>query len=150
MKLFKIYHWIMASDYSSLSLTSALSMNASRDKIRSLLDRRLQEHKKNYKPEKNVQIDKNMTIINDPFMFTVGTSFESHPPYPKLGNRVAYTNNHNPHVSFGKTGTVVGIYKSKIEVVFDEPFIGANDLAGRCDYFRGALVDFHHIFNLTE
>lgn len=140
----------MASDYSSLSLTSALSMNASREKIKELLDKKLKENKKNYKPEKDVLIDKNMTIINDPFMFTVGTSFESHPPYPKLGNRVAYTNNHNPHVSFGKTGTVVGIYKSKIEVVFDEAFIGANDLAGRCAFFRGALVDFHHIFNLSE
>ena len=34
--------------------------------------------------------------------------------------------------------------------MFDEPFIGATDLAGRCQPFRGAVVEFHSIFNLSE
>ena len=34
--------------------------------------------------------------------------------------------------------------------MFDEPFIGATDLAGRCEPFRGAVVEFHSIFNLSE
>ena len=51
---------------------------------------------------------------------------------------------------FGRIGTVTGIYKSKIEVLFDEPFIGGTDLSGRCGFFRGAVVDFLHIFNLSE
>lgn len=45
---------------------------------------------------------------------------------------------------------MTGIYKSKIEVMFDEPFIGANSLSGRCDFFRGALVDFLDLYNMTE
>ena len=31
-------------------------------------------------------------------------------------------------MNFGLTGTIVGIYKDKIEVVWDEPFIGGTDL----------------------
>jgi hypothetical protein len=85
----------MVSDYSSLALTSALSMNASREKIRDVIDDRLREQRSQPQMKKGIQIDKNMLIINDPRMFTVGTSFESHPPYPKLGNRVTYTNNHS-------------------------------------------------------
>lgn len=45
---------------------------------------------------------------------------------------------------------MTGIYKSKIEVMFDEPFIGANNLSGRCEFFRGALVDFLDLYNMTE
>ena len=56
----------------------------------------------------------------------------------------------DPHIGFGKVGTVTGIYKTKLEVMFDEPFIGATDLAGRCEPFRGAVVEFHSIFNLSE
>ena len=51
---------------------------------------------------------------------------------------------------FGRIGTVTGIYKKNIEVYFDEPFIGGTDLSGRCDFFRGAVVDFLHIFNLSS
>ena len=47
-------------------------------------------------------------------------------------------------------GTVTGIYKSKIEVMFDEPFIGASALCGRCYFFRGAVVNILEIFNLSE
>lgn len=47
-------------------------------------------------------------------------------------------------------GTVTGIYKSKIEVMFDEPFIGATSLCGRCYFFRGAVVNILEIFNLSE
>lgn len=45
---------------------------------------------------------------------------------------------------------MTGIYKSKIEVMFDEPFIGANSLCGRCYFFRGAVVNILEIFNLSE
>lgn len=34
--------------------------------------------------------------------------------------------------------------------MFDEPFIGANNLSGRCDFFRGAFVDFLDLYNMTE
>lgn len=41
------------------------------------------------------EVDMNMVIVNIPMMFTVGTSYELHPPYPQLGNRVIYVNNHS-------------------------------------------------------
>lgn len=56
----------------------------------------------------------------------------------------------DPSVSFGKLGTVTGIYRFKVEVIFDEPFIGASSLSGRCDFFRGAVLDILEIFNLSE
>lgn len=91
-----------------------------------------------------------MVIISEPGYFSVGTSYEIHPPYPQLGHRVIYTSNSNPNIPFGRVGTVIGIYKENIEVFFDEPFIGASDLMGRCPNFRGALVHFYNIFNLSE
>lgn len=45
------------------------------------------------------EVDMNMVIVNIPMMFTVGTSYELHPPYPKLGNRVIYVNNHSRHTA---------------------------------------------------
>ena len=137
--------------------TSALSMvdiylikNASSSKMKTIIDQKLEESKRNKPYSRDLEIDKNMVIVNNPTMFTVGTSFEQHPPYPKLGNRVIHTNNHNPHIPFGRIGTVTGIYKNKIEVMFDESFIGASDLSGRCNFFRGANLNFHDIFNLSE
>lgn len=85
----------MVSDFSSLELTSALSMNASRDKVKEVVDERLASIKKDNRKEKGEEVDKNMIIMYDPHMFAVGTSYEQHPPYPHLGNRVAYINNNS-------------------------------------------------------
>lgn len=49
--------------------------------------------RKNIGQLKNLQVDKNLLIVNMPTIFTVGTSFKLHPPYPQLGDRVIYTNN---------------------------------------------------------
>jgi Xrn1 SH3-like domain len=53
-------------------------------------------------------------------------------------------------IPFGKTGTVIGGYKADIEILFDEPFIGATNLSGRCPPFMGAVVSFFDIFVLDE
>ena len=47
-------------------------------------------------------------------------------------------------------GTIIGIIDRKIEVLFDEPFIGGSNLGGKCNYWRGALLDFIDVFNLTR
>ena len=96
-----------------------------------------------------MSIDKNMTIVFNPNQFTVGTSYRQHPSYPKLGHRIIYINSQNDSIPFGKVGTVTGIYKSKIEVMFDQAFIGASNLCGRCNFFRGAVVSLYEIFNLS-
>ena len=51
---------------------------------------------------------------------------------------------------FGKTGTIIGIIDTKIEVLFDEPFIGGSNLGGRCPWLRGAIVLFTDVFNLMK
>lgn len=150
VQLFKVYQWIMVQDVSTMELVSALSVNASSEKITKLIDQRLAKSKKDKPLAKQVSIDRNMAVPYIPTQFTVGTSFSKHPSYPRLGHRLIYTNTQNPNISFGRVGTVTGVYKHQLEVVFDEPFIGATNLGGRCGYFRGAVVSFLEIFNLSE
>ena len=38
----------------------------------------------------------------------------------------------------------------KIEVLFDDSYIGGGNLGGRCNYWRGCLMDFIDVFNLTR
>ena len=64
--------------------------NASADKMKKLIDERMEETKKDKPLSKQVSIDRNMIIVNIPTQFTVGTSFSRHPSYPKLGHRVIY------------------------------------------------------------
>lgn len=79
----------------------------------------------------------------------VGPTFKDHPTYPYIGDRVIVTSNSHKHVPFGVTGTVIGTYKMHIEILFDEPFIGGTDLNGRCPPFRGGVMFFFDIFDLT-
>lgn len=51
---------------------------------------------------------------------------------------------------FGSVGTVVGVLNMKVEVLFDEPFLGGNNLGGRCSFWRGCLMEFLDVFNLTR
>lgn len=37
-----------------------------------------------------------------------------------------------------------------MEIVFDQPFIGASSLCGRCGFFKGAQLDILEVFNLSE
>ncbi len=56
----------------------------------------------------------------------------------------------NDYVNFGATGTVIGIFNDQIEVLFDEPSIGLTSLGGRCAFFKGAVVNFFDVFNMTK
>lgn len=92
IKLFKIYNWIMVKDISSLELVSSLSMNASSDKMKVIIDQRMKDTVRNKTFTKEMSIDRNMTIPYIAQQFTVGTSFSRHPSYPKLGHRIIYIN----------------------------------------------------------
>jgi hypothetical protein len=124
--------------------------------MKHVIDERMTATKRDKPYDKQISIDRNMTIVYIPTQFTVGTSYSRHPSYPKLGHRVIYINTQSTFslldhsIPFGKVGTVTGIYKGKIEVMFDEAFIGATSLYGRCYFFRGAMVDFLEIFNLSD
>ena len=102
------------------------------------------------KKAKRVKIDKNMVIFNNQHQKIVGTTFKSHPAYPSIGDRVVIISNQNKHVKFGSLGTVTGTYKLQIEILFDEPFIGGTNLSGRCSQFKGGILDFYEIFNISK
>ena len=75
-----------------------------------------------------------------------------------------YTQTHNFAIGqsfapFGWSGTVIGILGNKpengvleikIEILFDQPFIGGTNLSGRCSWGRGAIVDFDDVYNITR
>lgn len=71
------------------------------------------------------------------------------PFYHKLGDRVVYIYNSSKNCNFGCVGTIIGIYKDKIEVMWDESVIGGESLGGRCGDFGGGIYEFFDLFNLT-
>lgn len=154
IKLFNIYAWIMENPTNTLKLQSSLCLNASSDKIKDLveiIDQKVQKYKENTTNiGKKVSLDKNLAIHNNKNQLVVGTSFKKHPEYPNIGDRVVIMTNEHKHVNFGMNGTVIGTYKMVIEILFDEPFIGGTNLNGRCPPFRGGVVDFFDIFNITK
>lgn len=77
-------------------------------------------------------------MIKIPNCFNIWPNLNKNPTYHKLGDRVVFINNHSSHINFGELGTIIGIYSSNIEVLFDKPFLGASNLSGRCPNFRGS------------
>ncbi|EGR32559.1 hypothetical protein IMG5_077960 [Ichthyophthirius multifiliis] len=75
--------------------------------------------------------------------------FEKQPHYHSLGDHVRYIGTFGVKTApFGLNGIVVGIIDDKFEVVFEKPFVGGNNLGGRCPPQRGLLVEFDEIYNL--
>ena len=74
---------------------------------------------------------------------------KEHPIYPSIGDRIVVITNENKHVEFGKRGYVTGVYEDTVEIVFDEKCIGLTNLSGRCENFRGHIMNLLEIFNLT-
>ena len=85
----------------------------------------------------------------DPYHVNILPKMLFKPQYHKLGDRVAYVYNSSKSSNFGQIGTVIGIYKDRIEVVWDEPNIGGTNLNGRCPDFRGGVYQFFDLFNLS-
>jgi 5'-3' exoribonuclease 1 len=52
--------------------------------------------------------------------------------------------------AFGSRGTVVGVYDEAVEVLFDQEFLGGNDLFGRCNGNYGAMLPADQILNLSR
>lgn len=144
----------MKNPTNTLKLHSALCLNASSEKVKGLvetIDKKREKYQgKPGKLGKIFKLDKNIVMHNNPNQLPVGTTFRNHPSYPSIGDRIVIISNTHKHVMFGTNGTVIGTYKFKIEVLFDEPFIGGTSLSGRCPPFRGAIVDFFDIFNTTN
>ncbi|KAG0260553.1 hypothetical protein BG011_001826 [Mortierella polycephala] len=67
----------------------------------------------------------------------------------KLGDRVVFVLDSGT-VPIGAKGTVVGIDRLEIEVVFDDKFMSGMDLSGRCSMYRGMTVLPQSILNLSN
>ena len=69
---------------------------------------------------------------------------------PALGDRVL--NLGDDVVPFGAVGTVVGVIRdtSRVEVLFDRPFLGGTDLNGACRPRHGAVMKWAHLLNLSR
>jgi hypothetical protein len=54
------------------------------------------------------------------------------------------------YVPFGLRGTVIGRTDDKVMVMFDEQFIGGNNLFNQCEDYRGVFVNPNYLLNLTK
>lgn len=54
------------------------------------------------------------------------------------------------YIPFGLRGTVIGKTDEKVMVMFDEQFIGGQNLFGQVQNYRGAMMHPDHILNLTK
>ncbi|ORZ15873.1 hypothetical protein BCR42DRAFT_44220 [Absidia repens] len=66
----------------------------------------------------------------------------------QLGDRVTYILE-SGSVPIDSKGTVVGVQEKAVEIVFDTPFMGGQDLAGRCSEYRGMILPFYAVLNIT-
>lgn len=67
----------------------------------------------------------------------------------EIADRVATVANAGAPV-FGSRGTVVGVYDDAVEVLFDQEFLGGNDLFGRCIGNYGAMLPADQLLNLSR
>ncbi len=69
----------------------------------------------------------------------------------KVGDRVMNINSSKrDYVTFCLRGTVVGKTNEKVIVLFDEQYIGGNDIYGHCDPCRGGFLLPAYLINLTS
>ncbi|KAJ3025451.1 hypothetical protein HDV00_012714, partial [Rhizophlyctis rosea] len=66
-----------------------------------------------------------------------------------LGDRVVHVLDAGV-VPLGAVGTVVGMEKGFLDIVFDRPFMGGSSLDGRCGAYRGMTVNKETVLNLTN
>lgn len=149
IKLFHCYANILKKDHSNLLLQPALSRHYSIDTILSKIVKNSVGQAKE-QTKKGGEIKISHLIIKSGNSSITWPQLLRKPPFHSLGDRVIHINPDNQDLKFGLIGTVIGIYKEKIEVLLDFPVIGANDLSGRVPAFRGKMLGFFDVFNLSK
>lgn len=51
---------------------------------------------------------------------------------------------------FGLRGTVVGHTNDRVIVLFDEQYLGGNNIYGHCQDYKGGYVNPNYMINLTQ
>lgn len=144
--LFNIYASIMRQSHSSRFLHNSLSIYYTRETIESKLTR-FQHDAPAQPPFEPSPFD---TVADLRYNECLWPALSRKPDYHTIGDRVIVLSSHNSNAKFGELGTIIGVYKESIEVIFDSPFIGANDLCGRVPKFRGQILKFFDVFNLSS
>lgn len=144
--LFKIYAEVLKKQHSNLMLLPSLGVSYSIDVVNNQLA--------NF----NLPKSKAQDYPLNPFYLMkysaredmIWPPFGTRPYYHEEGDRVAFVSSQHSEIKFGVLGTIIGVYKEMIEVLFDEAFIGATNLNGRCPNFRGKIVCVFDLFNLSK
>lgn len=69
----------------------------------------------------------------------------------QVGDRVININStKREYVPFGLRGTVVGHTNDKVIVLFDEQYLGGNNIFGHCEDFKGGYLNPNYLINLTH
>jgi 5'-3' exoribonuclease 1 len=67
-----------------------------------------------------------------------------------LGDRVIMVQESGTNgVPFSMKGVVIGVNTTTVDVVWDTPFLGGNNMGGRCSEYRGSSCSFSACLNLT-
>lgn len=67
-----------------------------------------------------------------------------------LGDRVIMVQESGTNgVPFSMKGVVIGVNTTTVDVVWDTPFLGGNNMGGRCSEYRGSSCAFSACLNLT-
>ena len=66
-----------------------------------------------------------------------------------LGDRVVYVAD-SGKVPISARGTVIGVHKDNLDVVFDVAFMSGTQLGGRCSEYRGMTVPYTSVLNVTH
>ncbi|KAF9434614.1 5'-3' exoribonuclease 1 [Entomortierella beljakovae] len=141
----KIEEWLKKSKVKEFERVDIDAQQLDKDVI-ALIEKAADEYIES-RPEMKHVIVKNLgrqTMLKPSHASTVlpGQTF-------KLGDRVVFVQDSGT-VPIGAKGTVVGIDRLEVEVVFDDKFMSGMDLSGRCSMYRGMTVVPQSILNLSN
>lgn len=156
--LFNVYSNVMRQPHTSRFLNSSLSTYYTHKTIfDSVIPQLVAAKTKAEEQSKNTanmlavpEISPYDTVKYSPYDNIIWPAMKEKPPYHDLGDRIVVLNSHNWNAKFGSLGTIIGVYRASIEVLFDQPFVGATDLCGRVPKFRGQMLKFFDVFNLSK
>lgn len=145
--LFFSYLSLVQKPFSSLKFHSCMSTFFEKGEVADLLQSLARQRPQGDKALKSWD---SFYLKYDAYTINILPKMQFKPQYHRLGDRVVFIFNSSKKANFGQTGTVIGIYKDKIEVVWDEPVIGGSSLNGRCPEFQGGVYQFFDLFNLSQ
>ena len=148
--LFHTYASILKKWHSSLLLRPSLSRSYSIDTISDKLCHFESSRTNSTSSKKNLEISVSNLINYVGGKGICWPPLNSTPNSHNLGDRVININPESSDIVFGVVGTIIAQFKDQVEVLLDDPVIGATDLKGRVPPFRGKTFKNLDLFNLSQ